>query len=178
MFNIFRRINTGGLTLNGQEIRHALHKGPVRGFLKTLAASDEFQRATDYSVKTERMADRECVLRFMAFHIDPWEEYASNDLDGYLGTAMEKINRMKAVLYDDASTDELSFELIDDRIKGRWECDFKYSRTSDKLIAMTAPTKRARLLVGRQWEKVPPFGGRTIYITAERIGPRKHHDFR
>src|SRR5277367_4407318 len=86
MFNIFRRINTGGLTLNGQEIRHALHKGPVRGFLKTLAASDEFQRATDYSVKTERMADRECVLRFMAFHIDPWEEYASNDLDGYLGT--------------------------------------------------------------------------------------------
>ena len=40
------------------------------------------------------MADRECVLRFLAFHINPWEEYAANDLDGYLGRTMEKVNAM------------------------------------------------------------------------------------
>ena len=94
MFNIFRRINTGGVTLNGQEIRHALHPGPVRNYLKKLAASDEFKTATDYSVRDRRMEDRECVLRFIAFHIDPWERYAANDLDGYLGTAMKRVNAM------------------------------------------------------------------------------------
>ena len=63
MFNVFLRINTGGMTLNGQEIRHALHPGPVREYLKRLAESDEFIKATNGSVKPDRMADRECVLR-------------------------------------------------------------------------------------------------------------------
>ena len=94
MFNIFQRITTGGMTLNGQEIRHVLHPGPVRGFLSDLVWTDEFLKATDGSIKAGRMADRECVLRFLAFHIDPWEKYFANDLDGYLGLAMRKINNM------------------------------------------------------------------------------------
>ena len=95
MFNIFRRINTGGMMLNGQEIRHALHPGPVRRYLKELAEIGEFVTATNGSIKSNRMADRECVLRFLAFHIDPWEEYSANDIDGYLGHTMATINRME-----------------------------------------------------------------------------------
>ena len=94
MFNIFHRINTGGMTLNGQEIRHALNPGAVRTFLKVLAETDEFMTATDGSIKTARMADRECVLRFLAFYIQPWEKYSANDLDGYLVVAMKKVNAM------------------------------------------------------------------------------------
>ena len=96
MFNIFSRINTGGMALNGQEIRHALHPGPVRNYLEKLAKTSEFLNATNNSIKTDRMADRECILRFLAFHIDPWEKYSANDLDGYLGDAMKKINRMNS----------------------------------------------------------------------------------
>ena len=95
MFNIFRRINTGGMTLNGQEIRNALHPGPVRDYLKQLADSEAFLKATDYSIKKDRMADRECVLRFIAFFIDSWVQYDANDLNGYLGQAMTKINNME-----------------------------------------------------------------------------------
>ena len=94
MFNVFLRINTGGMTLNGQEIRHALNPGPVREYLKVLAQSGEFTEATSNSIKEIRMADRECVLRFLAFHIEPWEEYAAKGLDGYLGGIMGKINRI------------------------------------------------------------------------------------
>ena len=97
MFNIFRRINTGGMMLNGQEIRHALHPGPIRTYLKDLVGTEEFLQATDNSIKTDRMADRECALRFLAFHIEPWERYSANDLDGYLGLTMERINAMESI---------------------------------------------------------------------------------
>lgn len=95
MYNVFLRINTGGMTLNGQEIRHALNPGPVRDYLKELAQSEEFVRATDNSVKETRMADRECVLRFLSFRINPWEDYSANDLDGYLGRVMKALNGME-----------------------------------------------------------------------------------
>lgn len=94
MFNIFHRINTGGITLNGQEIRNALHPGPVRQFLKTLAQTEEFLKATDETIKPDRMADRECVLRFIAFYVNPWEKYDDNDLNGFLSQAMTEINNM------------------------------------------------------------------------------------
>ena len=94
MFNIFRRINTGGMTLNGQEIRHALNPGPVRDYLMKLAQSDEFLAATDNSINKKRMDDRECVLRFLAFHMSSWKKYHKNDLDGHLVDAMKKINQM------------------------------------------------------------------------------------
>ena len=93
MFNIFRRINTGGTPLKGQEIRHALNPGPVRDYLRQLAESDAFVRATDGSINPKRMDDRACVLRFLAFHMTPWEEYKGNSLDGYLDEAMKSINK-------------------------------------------------------------------------------------
>ena len=105
MFSIFQRIITGGVTLNGQEIRHVLHPGPVRDFLGELAETDEFLKATDGSISPDRMADRECVLRFLAFHIDPWEKYSANDLDGYLGLAMKKINDMSTSERSDLSNE-------------------------------------------------------------------------
>jgi hypothetical protein len=93
--NLFKRINTGGLALTAQEIRHAINPGPVRAFLKDLAESDEFLRATSRSVSTDRMDDRECVLRFLAFVLTPPEQYpAQQDFDWFLNDAMKKLNGM------------------------------------------------------------------------------------
>lgn len=108
MLNVFLRINTGGMQLNRQEIRHALYPGPARKLLEKLAKCKEFLKATDKSISETRMADRECVLRFLAFHITPPEEYSANDLDGFLGDIMEKINGMS-----DAERDILVEEFKD-----------------------------------------------------------------
>ncbi len=91
MFNVFKRINTEGKPLVKQEIRHALNPGPARALLRELAASDEFLSATDRSVNPKRMADRECVLRFLAFWSLDKGSY-SGKLDDFLMSAMRFLN--------------------------------------------------------------------------------------
>ena len=91
MFNVFKRINTGGKPLVGQEIRHALNPGPVRALLGELARSEEFLKATGGTVKPKRMADRECVLRFLAFRSLGEAEYGGR-LDDFLMKAMRFLN--------------------------------------------------------------------------------------
>lgn len=94
-FNIFKRINTGGLPLSSQEIRHALNQGQATRLLTRLAASKEFLSATDNSIKDTRRADQECVLRFIVFTLIPYEEYKTEDFDGFLNDTMGRMNKMK-----------------------------------------------------------------------------------
>lgn len=93
-FNIFKRINTGGLPLSAQEIRHALNQGQASDCLVELADSKEFKAATNNGVRDERMTDRECVLRCLAFMIVPYTEYKVPDLDNFLNNTMAAMNKM------------------------------------------------------------------------------------
>lgn len=92
-FNIFKRINTGGLPLSGQEIRHALNQGKASKLLLELAETPEFKKAIDYGISDDRMADRECILRFLAFTMTPYTQY-EKDLDSFLNKSMAAINRL------------------------------------------------------------------------------------
>lgn len=84
-YNIFKRINTGGLELSSQEIRHALYQGPATALCKRLANIPEFQIATTYSIRDDRMMDQEFVLRFIAvcyYGIEKYEGIPDNYLNG------------------------------------------------------------------------------------------------
>jgi hypothetical protein len=91
-YNVFKRINTGGLPLSAQEIRHALYPGRSADLLKELAASKQFQLATAGAIRDDRMGDRECILRALAFMIFPPETYRSSELDTFLNKAIQEIN--------------------------------------------------------------------------------------
>lgn len=94
-FNIFKRINTGGVPLSGQEIRHALNLGYATDVLERLAKSSPFLIATDNGVSPMRMTDRECVLRFLAFTLKDYTQYTARDeLDSFLNDTMKTINAM------------------------------------------------------------------------------------
>ena len=114
-FNIFKRINTGGLPLSAQEIRHAINQGVSTKFLKKLAKTEKFKKATANSVRDERMAAREIVLRFLAFKITPFSKYGAiddtpdgaTDLDTFLNNAMKAMNKMSPIDLDELERDFL-----------------------------------------------------------------------
>lgn len=91
-YSLFKRINTPGLRLEPQEIRHALYQGKATKFLQELAENELFCKATDGDVPSERMQDREMVLRYFAIRYMGEETYKDNTLDGYLCEAMEFLN--------------------------------------------------------------------------------------
>ena len=93
-FNIFKRTNTGGLPLSSQEIRHALHQGKATALLQKLAESAEFLTATNEGIRDDRMGDRECILRLLAFMRSSYREYRSKNLDAFLNQCMMDLNKL------------------------------------------------------------------------------------
>jgi hypothetical protein len=92
-FTIFSRVNTGGMQLNAQEIRHALFQGPITRLLKTLSCADKFLTATDRAIESRRMGDREVILRTLAFAQYGTKNYRRyDDLNSFLIDAMQRFN--------------------------------------------------------------------------------------
>jgi len=94
-YNIFKRINTGGLPMSPQEIRHALNPGKATKFLAKLATSNEFEQVTNLSDSRKmRMEDREFILGSVAFMLTSYKNYQSETRDLFLTKALSKINNM------------------------------------------------------------------------------------
>lgn len=92
-FNIFKRVNTGGLLMEPQEIRHAMNQGIPAKTIADLASQEAFKKATEYIIKTERMLDREFATRFVSFYITDYNEYKP-DLDTFMNQSMADIKKM------------------------------------------------------------------------------------
>lgn len=75
-YSVFRRINTGGLVLNNQEIRNAMTKPAIREFLEDLAGEEYLKKAI--GDQSKRMVDQELVLRFLAFRFMDYEQSKKN----------------------------------------------------------------------------------------------------
>ena len=84
--NIFRRLNTGGMPLSMQEIRHAMHSPGAASFLKEMAESDIFKKATQNKVYAKRMGDCEYVNRFIAFYLLGVDGYEG--MDSFLDSSL------------------------------------------------------------------------------------------
>jgi hypothetical protein len=118
--NIFKRINTGGMPLTAQEIRHALYQGKSSDLLITLVNLPEFKEAMNSKINDSRMGARELVLRFLAFLVIPATEYQS-DMDKFLSNAMRVINCMPELehkklvkIYGKDSIPEIKYSKIAD----------------------------------------------------------------
>jgi hypothetical protein len=88
-YDIFRRINTGGLILTTQEIRHVLNQGQSTVYLNKLAKDSCFTNII--RLNDERMRARELILRYLAFSMTPYQEYKNSNFTLFLDDAMENL---------------------------------------------------------------------------------------
>lgn len=96
--NIFHRINKGGLPLSSQEVRNALYMGYSTVLLKEMSQYPEFLNATNSSIKSLRMEDRELILRFLAFLVRDYTTYTrSIGIDSFLSDTMMIINALPSL---------------------------------------------------------------------------------
>lgn len=87
--NVFKRINTGGVPLSPQEIRNALYGGRISSLLKKMSEMKSFKQATDNSIKSLRMEDKELLLRFLSFVIRDHPFYKkTQNIDTWLSDTM------------------------------------------------------------------------------------------
>lgn len=67
-FDLFERLNTGGIALTNQEIRSCVYRGKFNDFIKNLGANQNFHRCVRLTATQETDGTREeFVLRFFAF---------------------------------------------------------------------------------------------------------------
>lgn len=107
-FEIFKRLNTGGKSLNNQEIRNSIMKKIIRDFIRTLAESEQFKKATCGKIKSKRMLDQEMVLRFVGFYFLYEVHYI--DID-YKGNINNFLNKLVELLNDNSNA--VPFEKVE-----------------------------------------------------------------
>ncbi len=66
-FDLFERLNTGGIVLHEQEIRNCVFQGPFNDFLKDCASNEDFTSVIKRSDKSGRGNVEELALKFFAY---------------------------------------------------------------------------------------------------------------
>jgi hypothetical protein len=154
--NIFKRINTGGVPLTDQEIRHALYVGQSTDLLKKLSYKKAFKNATDNKLKANRMVDREFILRCLAFIIRDYSKYPkSGDIDTFLSDTMRIINAMP-----DFSVSS-SKKLFNDRIR-KEDIQIVSVKTIEEMFLLAMD--RAQLIFGEHNFRTSFYGQRKTPI--------------
>ncbi|CAA0229673.1 DUF262 domain-containing protein [Acinetobacter baumannii] len=83
-FNIFARLNQGGLAVNGQEIRNAIYPGIWRSHVSKISNSEKFLEYTENKVSKKRLMDHQMVLRVFALFATNGKRFDKNILDDFL----------------------------------------------------------------------------------------------
>ena len=87
-----------------------------------------------------------------------------------LGGTLTDLGAGSDVLFEDAGDEVVGFTLHSDQGHPAWVQRFGYSRGSDQLVAANPD-----IGVASAWREVAPFGGRLVYVQADRTGPRKSY---
>lgn len=97
-FDLFKRLNTGGIPLNSQEIRNCMSREPLQLALKRMISTEFFNKTIGESINNYRMDCQELALRFIYFY----DQYSDNnpignykgDLEASMNNKIEELNEL------------------------------------------------------------------------------------
>lgn len=113
-----------------------------------------------------------------------------------LGGDLVDLGTGRDALFEDATSEFIEFSLQHSTVSEPLQLRFEYIRDGNRLTAVPIDTDvadpssaiRHSSIPGQkpqgsykpsqgdsQWKHIPPLGGRLVYVSAERIGPRKFH---
>ena len=88
-YDLFERLNTGGVTLHAQEIRNCVYLGPFKEFIQRCSENKNFLSVVKMTKNSELTGNREeLVLKFFAYYED--RAYFAHSVKGFLNDFMEK----------------------------------------------------------------------------------------
>lgn len=87
-FDLFERLNTGGIVLHEQEIRNCVFQGRFRDFIKDCAKDSDFDSVIKRSDKNARGNVEELALKFFAYYED--RNMFKHSVKGFLNDYMVK----------------------------------------------------------------------------------------
>jgi len=101
-FEIFERLNTGAVSLNDQELRNCIYRGPYNDLLKELSLDKDFIYLVGLKKPDRRMKDVELVLRCAAFyHLTylkykpPIRKFLNDEMESYRNITEVDVKKLK-----------------------------------------------------------------------------------
>lgn len=94
-FDLFERLNKGGVSLSDQEIRSCVYRGPFNDFIKELSDNSDFCEVVNISNTKEIDGTKEeLILRFFAYiyDIDSFDHSVKDFLNDYMAKADKKFD--------------------------------------------------------------------------------------
>lgn len=92
VYHIFERLNTGGTTLQNQEIRNCIYQGAFNDLLHELNTNLLWRKLYNSAIPSPRLKDEELILRFFAF-IDMIDDYRK-PMNEFLSKYMSKKRKL------------------------------------------------------------------------------------
>ncbi len=109
VYHIFERLNTGGTTLQNQEVRNCVYFGKFNNLLHELNKDKKWRALYNMPLPQKRMKDEELILRFLALFYDvekyekPMNTFLSNFMGKQRNPSDEELRAMKTVFLDTIS---------------------------------------------------------------------------
>lgn len=112
-YDLFERLNTGGVTLHAQEIRNCVYLGPFKEFIQECSESKNFLSVVKMTKNAELTGNREeLVLKFFAYYED--RELFIHSVKRFLNDFMEKKTKKFEELKEYSSLFIETFKVLDE----------------------------------------------------------------